>query len=391
MQYFIADAPGTYSTSISGNASAFMDGVYVALLPALVNSPTVSLTQPINGATFPANANIVLTAAVTGSVTRVDFFAGANQIGQAISSPFTITWNNVPAGTYQLTAKATDASGLSGISQPVSIVVGAVSSHAATIFQNPSSDFVAWEGESVSAITNVAGSAASFVVTNDATASGGLALYQAGANQLNAPRSVALYALKFSASGTYTLYHRWRASTAATDQDPTMGNSFQLPISFGDLDLNNDANRVTSASNNSRTPPDSNNYLMFKETQTYTVTPAQVDAGQPLVFKIGVREFGLYLDRFVLSLNSALTEAELNALPNSGTSSPATVVLGVARSNNDLVFSWLTSAQGFSLETTSSLTNPTWVAVQATVTVVSGQNTVTLPISAGSAFYRLRK
>ena len=116
-----------------------------------------------------------------------------------------------------------------------------------------------------------------------------------------------------------------------------------------------------------------------------------MDAGQPQIFKIGVREFGMYLDRLVMSLNSALTEAELNALPNSETSSPATVVLGVARSNNGLVFSWLTSAQGFSLETTSSLTNPTWVAVQATVTVVNGQNTVTLPISAGSAFYRLRK
>jgi len=53
---------------------------------------------------------------------------------------------------------------------------------------------------------------------------------------------------------------------------------------------------VTSASNNSRTPPDANNYIMFKETQTTTVTQAQVDARQPLIFKIAVREFGFYLD-----------------------------------------------------------------------------------------------
>jgi len=165
----------------------------------------------------------------------VDFFAGANQIGQATSSPFTITWSNAPAGTYQLTAKAIDAKVFSGVSAPVSIVVGAVSSYAVTIFQNPGGDFMAWEGESVAAITNVTGSAASFVVTNDATASGGQALYTAGS--INSMRHAAWLFLRapVQRAGIYTLYHRWRASTAATDQDPTMGNSCQLPVSFGNL------------------------------------------------------------------------------------------------------------------------------------------------------------
>ena len=37
---------------------------------------------------------------------------------------------------------------------------------------------------------------------------------------------------------------------------------------------------------------------MYQETlQTYTVTQAQVDAGQPLIFKIGGREWGMFVDR----------------------------------------------------------------------------------------------
>ena len=57
----------------------------------------------------------------------------------------------------------------------------ALSAHATTILQSPNSQFIAWEGEDVYSITNNPGSPDSFVVTNDATASGSRALYQAGA------------------------------------------------------------------------------------------------------------------------------------------------------------------------------------------------------------------
>src|SRR5262249_32423799 len=68
---------------------------------------------------------------------------------------------------------------------------------------------------------------------------------------------------------------------------------------------------------NSRTPPAVNSYAVSSETLTYTVSQAQVDAGQPLTLKFGTREAGLYIDRVILSLNP-LTESDFNALPNSG-------------------------------------------------------------------------
>jgi hypothetical protein len=88
--------------------------------------PIVSLTAPAQGAQFIAPANIVVSASASdpeGQLTRVDFFANSTNIGTVTAAPFTITWPSVPAGTYTLTAVATDALGLSTTSSPVTITV----------------------------------------------------------------------------------------------------------------------------------------------------------------------------------------------------------------------------------------------------------------------------
>lgn len=84
-------------------------------------NPTVSLTAPANGATFTAPANITLTATAAdsdGTVTKVEFFNGATKLGEDLDSPYSFAWNNVPAGTYSLTARATDNAGGVATSSP---------------------------------------------------------------------------------------------------------------------------------------------------------------------------------------------------------------------------------------------------------------------------------
>jgi len=49
------------------------------------------------------------------------------------------------------------------------------------------------------------------------------------------------------------------------------------------------------------------------------VNPADVGAASPLVFTVGTREAGMVIDRFVLSVNGALTQAQLDATSNSDT------------------------------------------------------------------------
>jgi hypothetical protein len=70
--------------------------------------PTVTLTQPSNGATFPAPAAVNLAATASdadGTVTKVEFFNGTTKLGEDTTAPYSFSWNNVGAGTYSLRAR----------------------------------------------------------------------------------------------------------------------------------------------------------------------------------------------------------------------------------------------------------------------------------------------
>jgi hypothetical protein len=88
--------------------------------------PTVSISSPANNASFaaPASVNIQATAAdADGSVTSVAFYNGTTLLGTDTSSPYSFNWTSVPAGSYALTARATDNGGATTTSSVVNIVV----------------------------------------------------------------------------------------------------------------------------------------------------------------------------------------------------------------------------------------------------------------------------
>lgn len=91
--------------------------------------PTVSLTAPANGATFAAGANVTLSATATpgsGTLTHVRFQQNGVQIGSPdTSSPYSITWSSVPAGTYAITAVARNSGGAETTSAVRTITVNA--------------------------------------------------------------------------------------------------------------------------------------------------------------------------------------------------------------------------------------------------------------------------
>ena len=92
------------------------------------NPPSVTITSPSSGTVFTAPANITITAdaADTGrSVSYVEFYQGANLLGSDSDSPYSYTWNNVPEGSYTLTARVVDNHGLPITSDPVNISVNA--------------------------------------------------------------------------------------------------------------------------------------------------------------------------------------------------------------------------------------------------------------------------
>ena len=98
--------------------------------------PEVVITTPSNGSTFVTAANITINAAAAdsdGTISSVEFYQGATLLGTATTSPYSVTWNAVPVGTYQLTAKAFDNVGAFKTSTAVNITVNNPGNVAPTV------------------------------------------------------------------------------------------------------------------------------------------------------------------------------------------------------------------------------------------------------------------
>ena len=111
----VATAAGISATSTAVNIT-----VNSPVLP-----PTVSITNPADGAVFAAPASVSLGADATvngGTVTNVEFFANGASQGAVAVAPFTLIYGPLAAGLYALTAVAT-ASGISATSAVVNVSV----------------------------------------------------------------------------------------------------------------------------------------------------------------------------------------------------------------------------------------------------------------------------
>ncbi|WP_310394669.1 glycosyl hydrolase family 18 protein [Hymenobacter sp.] len=153
--------------------------------------PTVSLSGPANGATFAAPAAITLTANAAdanGSVSSVDFYNGTTLLGTDTSSPYSYAWTGVAAGSYSLTAKATDNQGAATTSAAVSVTVTGTPPAAQAI---PGTI----QGESYSAMLGIQTEA-----TTDA--GGGLNVNDFTTNEW------VDYSVNVAAAGTYTVGFR---------------------------------------------------------------------------------------------------------------------------------------------------------------------------------------
>ncbi|WPR73553.1 Ig-like domain-containing protein [Algoriphagus sp. NG3] len=89
-------------------------------------APSVSITSPKSGEQFIQGDNISITADASdsdGTVTRVDFYNGSTMLGTDTSSPYSFNWEDLPVGSFSLTAKATDNKGAVTVSSAVNINV----------------------------------------------------------------------------------------------------------------------------------------------------------------------------------------------------------------------------------------------------------------------------
>lgn len=122
-------------------------------LPA--EAPTVSISSPADNATFLVGQSIQVSAIATdsdGTVSLVKLFNGGTLVGTETQAPYEYTINNAEAGTYTLTAVATDNNGLESTSSPISVIVEAAETTnepPSVAITSPSNNTAFTEGESV--------------------------------------------------------------------------------------------------------------------------------------------------------------------------------------------------------------------------------------------------
>lgn len=113
--YFVVTALNSNSIeSLPSNEASFT--VYNQM-------PSVSLTSPgdLNG---PASISISASASdADGTIQKVEFYEGNTKLGEATSAPYSLQWNNVQPGSYNLRVVAYDNDGAVVNSSPAPVNV----------------------------------------------------------------------------------------------------------------------------------------------------------------------------------------------------------------------------------------------------------------------------
>lgn len=89
-------------------------------------APSVTITAPADASVAPAGQDITVAVSASSSavpVCKVEIYRGEQLIGVDETTPFSVTWSAVPAGTYDLRATATNFKNRTGTSPVVHLNV----------------------------------------------------------------------------------------------------------------------------------------------------------------------------------------------------------------------------------------------------------------------------
>ncbi len=88
--------------------------VATQFVPVVGIAPVVALINPAANSSFLTADTIQIEADATdsdGTITKVEFFRGAVKLGEDTTQPYAYSWSFPPAGSFSLTARATDSAG----------------------------------------------------------------------------------------------------------------------------------------------------------------------------------------------------------------------------------------------------------------------------------------
>jgi hypothetical protein len=187
--------------------------------------PAVAVTSPANGTTITIPTSVSITADASdsdGTISKVEFYANGALIGSDNAIPWGTSWNPPTAGSYTLTAKATDSAGAATTSAPVTVTVSSGTS-----------------GDDVVLYAAEASVAVNWSVVADTTAAGGKRLQNTdvGAAKIVAASATpgSYFEMTFNAVANRP-YRLWIRGKAAN-------NNYQNDSVFVQFDASLDANK----------------------------------------------------------------------------------------------------------------------------------------------------
>jgi hypothetical protein len=159
-------AAGRYTLTVKATDNRGAATTSAAITVEVVDNlaPTVSITNPPNNTVLTAPASFALTASADdndGNMVNVEFYNGASSLGIDSSDPYSVPITNLAAGTYLLSAVATDDGGAKA-TNTITLIVNALPTASITGPTNGQSfvapaniTLTALAGDSDGTVTNV--------------------------------------------------------------------------------------------------------------------------------------------------------------------------------------------------------------------------------------------
>ena len=353
------------STSSDISFDLFLNALAVTNLPrgVFITSPGNSTVIAPTNVLFSANAS----AGPTGSITRVEFYQGANFLGQDTTLPYSIVWSNPPVGIYALTARAYDNLGRAMTSTPVNLTVSAllVSRGSFWRFLDNNTQPAGWNTEGF----------------NDAAWGNGRARLGYGGDG-------EITTVSFGPSGTSkyitTSFRRWFNVPASLSVSSLV---FRLQRDDGavvylngvELFRSNMPDTPVSQGTLATATVNAPDETTFFETQ---ITAPPIHAGASNLVAVEIHQS--QPDSSDLGFDLEILAAGSLADPPPG--------LTATPSGANVVLSWPAPAAGWNLYSATSLApGATWSPAPETVVPGGGQNTVTVTKGSAARFFRLRR
>jgi hypothetical protein len=419
------------------SVTAYLAAKYgLAILNNANQAPSVTLTSTApNSVSAPADVTLQATASDTdGSVAKVVFYANGTPLASATARPYTVSAHIATPGPVTFTATVTDNLGLTTTSAPLVVTAtGSASAMSVTnglqlwlkgdagVTTNADGTVSAWadqSGHGNSAAQSdptlspsfVSGAINSQAVVHFDGTTRYLDITTGGLTLLNDLSS--FFVIKCDDFSTY------RAVWAQSSANRAAPNDYYLNAGTG-LPTFNRGDGVTVAGFTGSNPVAAGNYVVvgFDAVSTNVnhylngmtngsgvISAATADGGTPV--RIGSRDDTKTQMKGdiaeILIYNRGLSEAERSTIANylaskytvpfvslsasggGGTNSPALAISG--RTSTGFVLSWPAAVSGFTLESSPTLSNPSWKAVSGVQ-----NNQVTITTTDATQFYRLHK